>query len=72
MQFGIPINDDNIVEHAENFTASLSMPDSEALQQLGYDTNPNPENLQIGHYSTAVVSIVDNDCKIYIIILLYL
>ena len=63
MKFGVRIIDDNMVETTETFTASLSMPSDETIQQLGYDVNPNPASLQIGHHGNTVVSIIDNDGK---------
>ena len=64
MIFGVRINDDITVEATEFFTASLSVPSDETVQQLGYDINPNPANLQIGRQGSTTVSIVDNDCKL--------
>lgn len=63
MNFGVHIRNDNIVETSETFTASLSIPSDQTIQQLGYDINPNPAGLQIGRRGSAVVSIIDNDCK---------
>ena len=65
MQFGVPIENDNIVEATETFTASLSLPNEETLQQLGYNINPNPANLRIDSHGTATISIRDNDCKLH-------
>ena len=64
MLFGVPIENDKIVESTETFFASLSLPSEETIQQLGYDTNPNPANLRIDSHGNATVSITDNDCKL--------
>ena len=64
MQFGIPIVNDMIVEATETFFVSLSLPSEDTIQQLGYDTNPNPANLMIDSHGNATVSITDNDCKL--------
>ena len=71
MNFGVRIHNDNAVETTETFTASLSMPSDETIQQLGYDVNPNPESLQIGRRGNTVVSIIDNDCKSITILYMY-
>ena len=62
--FGVPIENDKIVELTETFFASLSLPSEETIQQLGYDTNPNPANLRIDSHGNATISITDNDCKL--------
>ena len=64
MFYGVPIKNDNIVEAMETFTASLSLPSEEVLQRLGYDTNPNPDNLLIGSRGNTTISIRDDDCEL--------
>lgn len=63
MRYGVRINDDNIVEANETFRAFLSLPSEEDLNRLGYDSNPNPDNLKIGRRGGTTVYILDNDCK---------
>jgi hypothetical protein len=64
MLYGIPIENDKIVESTETFFASLSLLSEEAIQDLGYDTNPNPANLRIDSHANATIFITDNDCKL--------
>lgn len=68
--YGIPIEDDRIVESTETFFASLSLPSEETIQGLGYDMNPNPANLRIDSHGNATISITDNDCKLFLVCLL--
>ena len=48
----IPIVDDSVLEYREAFNVTLSI------------SNPHHERVKLGPSSTAVVSIVDNDCKL--------
>ena len=48
----IPIVDDNVLEYMEAFNVTLSI------------GSPQYERVKVGESDTAVVSIVDNDCKL--------
>ena len=50
MPFGIPINDDAIIENNENFTLTI-------------DPSSLPTGINVGSFDQATVTIVDNDGK---------
>ena len=51
--FDVPVNDDNILEGNENFTLTIN---SSSL----------PSNVTVGDPGEATVTLVDNDCKIFL------